>query len=402
MRVENSVLPSIRRNKDVLSTPLYLYDEYEIISAIENFKSLYPKNSKLFYSLKANPNPSLASFFYAKGLGIEITGQGEWEICKDAGIPTTEILCGGVSKSSEFLLQICRQNPRAVVIDSLTEWTRLLEILPRVKSVVRILLRINPGISFGGLNMAGGSQFGLSYAQAIEIFKSCRNYALIDLLGLHFYFGSQRLKASPIIEAIEHVERIIEQFTIENIPLRVIDLGLGCGVPYNNAEEELDRQGLKEELSTIWNGSVWKNIEIWGEAGRALIAPSGYFIAKVIERKELNNQTFIFLDGGLNVHNPGFGLGRVIRKNPNFYFITKETEGNRGLVNIVGNLCTSSDCFAQNLLAPNFEENDLIIIPNSGAYAMTTSMLGFNSQPPFHEALLKPDETIEMIQSQAQ
>jgi len=42
--------------------------------------------------------------------------------------------------------------------------------------------------------------------------------------------------------------------------------------------------------------------------------PARVVSARVTERKRLHGKTFVFLDGGLNVHNPGVGLGRFFLK----------------------------------------------------------------------------------------
>jgi acyl-CoA synthetase (AMP-forming)/AMP-acid ligase II len=108
-----------------------------------------------------------------------------------------------------------------------------------------------------------------------------------------------------------------------------------------------------------------------------LVASAGYFVARVTERKRLHGKTFVFLDGGLNVHNPGVGLGRFFRSNPVFLFITTAPNDNLESIDIVGNLCTSADCFGQNVEAPRLEQGDLVVIPNAGAYCQTTALWGY-------------------------
>ncbi len=123
-------------------------------------------------------------------------------------------------------------------------------------------------------------------------------------------------------------------------------------------------------------------------------------ISRVTERKRLHGKTFIFLDGGLNVHNPGVGLGRFFRGSPKFSFFPTAPGQGRETVSIVGNLCTSADCFAQDIKAPRLEQGDLVIIKNAGAYCRTTALWGFNSQPLFQEAMLSPDGTLTMLEAQ--
>ncbi|MEN8220605.1 MAG: hypothetical protein ABFS56_30490 [Pseudomonadota bacterium] len=157
---------------------------------------------------------------------------------------------------------------------------------------------------------------------------------------------------------------------------------------------------LRQQLSLRWQSEIWSSIEIWAEAGRALVASAGYFVARVTERKRLYEKTFVFLNGGLNAHNPGVGLGRFFRSNPVFLFITSAPNDSVESIDIVGNLCTSADCFGQNVEAPRLEEGDLVVIPNAGAYCQTTALWGFNSQARFEEAMLMGDGTLKMLQAQ--
>jgi diaminopimelate decarboxylase len=380
------VLKWITTNKTDLPTPLYLYSEAVLHEAVAAYQTLFPENTRGFYALKANPQPALVNHFANLGIGGEITGLTEWEFCISAGLRPANILAGGVVKSKAFLEMLCHAGPAAIVIESEAEWQRLKQV--DHSGSAQILLRINPGVSLGGLNMAGGSQFGLSNEQALAIARECHTTPHIEMLGLHFYFGSQRLELSPIIEAVVVVEETIQLFRDAGVTVQVVDLGLGCGVPYLARDKALDGDALREQLQARWQDSVWSDIEIWFEAGRALVARSGYYIARVIDRKQLHGETFVFLDGGLNVHNPGVGLGGFLRRNPQFHFITDEDDGRDEVVNLVGNLCTTADTVGANVTAPLLCEGDLVIIPNSGAYCQTTAMWGFNSQPLFHEGLL--------------
>jgi diaminopimelate decarboxylase len=262
---------------------------------------------------------------------------------------------------------------------------------------IPILLRINPGKTFGGLNMAGGTQFGLSVAQALSIAKAATSLAQIEFLGLHFYFGSQRLTVTPRIQAIDVVEEILEIFRQANLDIKIVDIGLGYGVPYLPKDSALDMSALREQLWQRWQSEMWSSIEIWAEAGRALVACAGYFVARVTEKKRLHGKTFVFIDGGLNVHNPGVGLGLFFRSDPVFLFITSAPQESVETIDIVGNLCTSVDCFGQNVEAPRLEEGDLVVIPNAGAYCQTTALWGFNSQPRFEVAMLMGDGTLKML-----
>jgi len=95
-----------------------------------------------------------------------------------------------------------------------------------------------------------------------------------------------------------------------------------------------------------------------------------------------------------------FGLGRFFRSNPVFLFITATPDDSVESIDIVGNLCTSADCFGQNVEAPRLSEGDLVVISNAGAYCQTTALWGFNSQSLFEEAMLMGDGTLKMLLAQ--
>lgn len=395
---EDKLLNCIVQRKDELDTPLYIYSANQLDLASDRLLSLLPTGSRLFYSLKANPQPGIVRHFSCRGIHPEIASAGERQMCLQAGVAPEEILVGGVSKSSQYLSDVCYSGCNAIVIDSLTEWNRLKTIVSS-RLQPKVLLRIAPGVSLGGLDMAGSSQFGLSCDQAVSVAQEC-NSSSADFLGLHFYFGSQRLRVEPVLKTLEIVVETLRTFSAEGLEVQVVDVGLGCGVPYLEKDGALDYDLLHEQVQTIWKDPVWGGIEIWSEAGRALVGQAGYYVSRVTEIKRLHDKTFVFLDGGINTHNPGVGLGRIFRSNPRFLFVTRTGSEPRIPVDFVGNLCTSADVIGQDVDAPGLIEGDLVVIPNSGAYTQTTGMWGFNSQRPFSEMLLEADGVLRTLEPQ--
>ena len=398
-RFDDDAVQWIAEHRHELRTPLYLYSERLMRDAVSSYRRLFPTNATLFYSLKANPQPALVQEFFALGAGAEIASEGEWNTCALAGVPPSHILVGGVSKSEDFLSTISQSTAAAVVVDSEAEWRRLQRVLPSGRPLP-VLLRINPGISLAGLNMAGGSQFGLEVSQAAAIAHECAANPRSRFLGLHFYLGSQRLAVPRVLEILEVIERTVIEFRKTGPTVSVIDLGLGIGIPYLVTETPLDVPVLEEELQRRWQHETWRGIDIWVEAGRALIARAGYFVVRVTERKRLHQKTFVFVDGGMSVHNPGIAGGNLLRRNPQFRFIAESPEDEVETVTVVGNLCTSADTLGWDVTAPRLNPGDLVIVPNSGAYCATTGAWGFNSQALFSEALLRQDGTLTLCRPQ--
>ena len=396
---DESVLAWISNNREHIRTPLYLYTDAGLRLAARRLATLVPPGTHLFYSLKANPQPGVVERFAALGIRPEVASTGERRMCALAGVRPRDIVVGGVSKSVASFAEVCESGCHCIVIDSVAEWVRLKSVM-RDHPAPAVLLRIAPGVALGGLDMAGASQFGLSEDQAVEVAQDCAATGA-RFLGLHFYFGSQRLKPEPIVETVRIAAERVITLRKRGLPIRVVDVGLGCGVRCFEKDPELDYESLAGLLREQWQHPAWQGIELWSEAGRALVASCGYFVARVTETKNLHRKSFAFLDGGLNAHNPGIGLGRLFRSNPRFRFIAGSS-GGLTPVDLVGNLCTSADRIGQDVAAPPLAAGDLVVIPDSGAYTQTTAMWGFNSQPGFSEAILERDGTLTPLVAQYQ
>ncbi|MEO1088649.1 MAG: alanine racemase, partial [Acidobacteriota bacterium] len=250
----DGVLAWIADHHASLPTPLYLYSAAALAESTRGYRALFPAGARGFYSLKSNPQPGLLQRFSTLGLGAEVVSPGEWQVARDAGVE--HMLVGGVSRSESFFSRVLREtSPAALVVDSRGEWRRL-AAAASAEHPVPVLLRINPGLSFGGLNMAGGTQFGLSPEQAVELAGECAGVPGVTFLGLHVYFGSQRLKSDPVLKALDEIEKVIALFP-ENLKPQVIDLGLGLGVPYLGRDPELDLASLGADLQKVWRREPW-------------------------------------------------------------------------------------------------------------------------------------------------
>ncbi len=384
--------------RDRLPTPCYVYEETMLAESLRRLRTCLPEGARVFYSLKANPQPQVASIFNQLGAWPEVASEGEYNICLAAGISSAHILVGGVAKSRNFLARICREGCHATTIDSAAELARLVDVPPG-DGAVRFLLRVNPGIAIGGLDMGGDSQFGIGVDDAIALVMR-GEFGQHTFAGIHCYFGSQRLRAEPILKTVQIVAGILRQFRDAGCEIPRVDVGLGCGVPYLARDVDLDTDALADGLSELWADPVWSGVELWSEAGRFLVGQSGTFVTRVLERKRLNGRDFVLLDGGLNAHNPGLGLGRVIKSNPRFLFAPLVPGALAASVEMCGSLCTSADKLGTDVNAPALVAGDLVVIPNSGAYCHTTALWGFNTHAPFHEAVLSTDGLLRLITPQ--
>jgi diaminopimelate decarboxylase len=167
---------------------------------------------------------------------------------------------------------------------------------------------------------------------------------------------------------LESAERLFQ--AAARLPaLRVLDLGGGFGIPYRDADPEFDASAFGARLAArleAFRAAAGRDVELWLEPGRYLVAPAGVLVAEVTCRKESGGLVFIGVDTGMN---------HLLR--PALYGahhrIVNLTAPDAPLewVEVVGNVCETTDVFASNRPLPRAEEGHLLAFLDAGAYGFS-------------------------------
>ena len=120
-----------------------------------------------------------------------------------------------------------------------------------------------------------------------------------------------------------------------------------------------------------------------------IVAEAGIYVCRIIERKKSRGKVFLVTDGGLHHHLAATGnFGQVIRKNYPVMIGNKVFGTTRETVSVVGPLCTPLDLLAEQMEMAQAEENDLVVVLQSGAYGLTASPTAFLGHPEPIEVLV--------------
>src|SRR5574337_1964948 len=68
-------------------TPLFVYDREVVNRKWSLLRGALPAEFSVYYSIKANPHPTILQYFLAKGCGLEIASGGEFHLARSAGCP---------------------------------------------------------------------------------------------------------------------------------------------------------------------------------------------------------------------------------------------------------------------------------------------------------------------------
>lgn len=368
-----------KRVEDIVhkfESPMYLYDANIIIDRINRILKAFP-DFNLFYSLKANPNLTIAALIKSQGVGVEVASLGEIETALRSGFTPNQMGMAGPGKSKAELKRAVELGINLISIESVNEIIALSQISKELGKEVAVLPRVN--ISEDSLNalekMAGkSSQFGIDVEVLVKQLIDHKDLG-VKYRGIHVYAGSQILSLESLVNHFERIyalgKRIAAQVGFE---LECINFGGGFGIPYSLEEQHLDIPKLGGIISQLLKDS---GIQLYFELGRYLLAESGLFLVEILDVKTSKGKNYIVANSGIN------GFARPAMPWANRHrceIVSKIGETVTGVYTVTGPLCLPSDVLAINVELPNPKPGDIIAFYGAGAYGYTMSPLLFLSQ----------------------
>ena len=214
----------------------------------------------------------------------------------------------------------------------------------------------------------------------------------VDWRGLHIFAAAQCLDASALIDAHKAIITCAGEIADAlGLPLPELNLGGGFDVPCFAGEEPLDVYQMASALhETLCNGpELLATTRLSLELGRWLVAESGVYLTRVLDRTESCGETFLTTDGG--GHHLLRATGCLLERNRGNYPIAVANRfGAPGdeQVTVTGCLATPFDVLGDEVMLPRAEPGDLIAIFCAGAYGLTASPQAWESRPPAREMLV--------------
>jgi diaminopimelate decarboxylase len=368
-------------------SPLYVYDYEVIANRIRTVRSFLPSRFKLFYSVKANPNAAILRCFLENGCGLEVASAGELYQALSAGCPADQVIFAGPGKTEVELAAAIDAEIHEIHVESIEEARCINRLAAARDRAASVALRVNPIDASGGAMRMGGkaSPFGIDEEQLETTIDEILTLQNLNIQGVHLFMGTQILDARILIRQYQRAVSIAQQVAAQiGKPLRTIDFGGGLGTPYFAHETKLDleivAQGLASIDEIIRSDPLLSDCTAILEPGRFLVNEAGIFISKVMRVKNSRGKIFAVIDGGMHQHLAASGnLGQTIKRNYPIAILNKLGMPVDEPIDVVGPLCTPLDTIGRGIQLPLVEAQDLVGVFLSGAYARTSSPLGFLS-----------------------
>ena len=366
---------------DKYSTPLYVYNGNLIKQRYHELLNYFPyKKVKLFYAMKANYNLAILKLLEKEGANIDAVSPGEVYLALKAGFTKERILFTANMMTDEEIHEVQKLGI-IFNIGSLSELERYGKFYPHNK----VCIRFNPDVVAGfHKNVRTGgkdTKFGI-FLHHLEQVKAISKKYNLTIVGIHEHTGSGIPETVDMMAGFKNILKIVKK---EHFPdLEFVDFGGGFKVPYQPSEKQVDYAAFGRtavELFMKTNQEFGRELSIYFEPGRYLVAESGYLLVKVTVVKSNDK----------NIAGTNSGFPQLIR--PMFYdayhHIVNLTNqaGTKKVYDVAGNICETGDYFATSRELPEIRENDLLAIQNAGAYCYSMGGI-YNLRPMPAEVLV--------------
>lgn len=374
-------------------TPFYAYDRALINQRIDELRQHIPKSVHIHYAIKANPMPAVVDHMSKLVDGLDVASGQELLTALNSGVSPQNVSFAGPGKREQEIIQAIAAKI-LINVESLNELNFISDLSKKIKIKARVAIRVNPDfeLKMSGMKMGGGpKQFGIDAELIPEILKTITSRN-VNFEGFHLYAGSQNLKAEAIIESqIKSFDLAMQLSQYTMLPLQSLNLGGGFGIPYFQGDQKLDLKPIGKNLQLLSEKLKKQHpkAQLTIELGRYLVGEAGFYICRVVERKNSRGQVFLVVDGGMHHHLAAAGhFGQVIRKNYPVALASTTNTTEKETVSVVGPLCTPMDLLADQMELPKATVGDFVVIFQSGAYGFTASPHLFLSQPRPIEVLI--------------
>lgn len=365
-------------------TPLYVFDEGEIRSAIREYREAFSANYPRFhiaYAGKAFLCAAMCCLVAEEDLWLDVVSGGEYFVARESGFPTNRVIFHGNNKTDAERSLAFQNGVGRWVIDSFEELECLMEEgkhYPYGK--IPVLFRITPGIdphthayiTTGKID----SKFGFPLLEGVAENAIVRALSspYLDVRGIHCHIGSQIRTLEPFLKAADVLLDFMASLrTKYGILLEELDLGGGLGVPYLDEEKPSFPSitsyvaALCEKVREKCNALSYPLPTLFVEPGRSIVNTAGNIVYRVGFVKEIPGvRKYVAVDGGM-VDNP-----RPVLYGARYQAVLGNRVENPGTprekVAVVGKCCESGDILIPEIELPRVERGDILVVEGAGAY----------------------------------
>lgn len=370
---------SVEELATTCKTPLYIYDETKLTAKMDQFRHYFCSDAletEVLYASKAFTCKAMVELVHTHGLSLDVVSGGELYTARQAGFPMERVYFHGNNKSYEELQMALTYGVGTIIVDNLMECSLLLKAVAQSGKTIKTMLRVNPGVEAHThkyiVTAHLDSKFGISITNKEEIANivhQLQSVPEIHFEGFHSHIGSQIFDKNAYVAEITTLANFLHEMQESyHIQTNALNLGGGFAATYTKEDHPIP---LSEVCDTILSTCLAQKQnyqlplkKIMIEPGRSIVAEAGYTLYRVGFQKQTANKHYIFVDGGMSdnirpaLYQAAYACDIANRM--------QEEKCNK--VTVAGKCCESGDILIEDVMLPNVQINDLLILYTTGAY----------------------------------
>ncbi|HII38837.1 TPA: type III PLP-dependent enzyme [Candidatus Micrarchaeota archaeon] len=364
------MITNFRKAKSLVAkhgTPLLLVSKSKLKQNYHTLQKLLPR-CKIYYAVKANHHKGVLNVLKEMGSNFDVASFKEIETLIDLGVDPTKMFYTNPIKAEVDIVRAYNVGVDAFVFDNDAELKKLARYAPESDVVVRIA--VNNDAAYYKF----GVKFGCEPPQANRLLNKAKKLGL-NPMGICFHIGSQASKPDAFTTALDNTVHIIREAKKDGIKIDTVDIGGGFPVVYGNGHGgNCDPKSFIQDTAKIIDEYLPPALNVFCEPGRYIVGDACDLVAKVIGKSKRKGVIWYYLDDGYYQD-----FADVHASKWHFDFLASR-KGKKLRSVLAGPTCDSYDVIAKSIWLPELELGDLVISPNSGAYAsaIATSFNGFS------------------------
>ncbi|REL25551.1 PLP-dependent decarboxylase [Thalassotalea euphylliae] len=324
---------------------------------------------KLWYAVKANPLSSVIQAVADSGIQFDVASKGELTQVLLQNVEAEKILNTGPAKSFQQIAYFLQQGVNTFVVESYNQLQWLAQAAKEQGKQPDALLRVQLRWPEGEKNPLGGNSL-TPFGMGTEEWSGVRanDFPSVNICGLHIFQWGNMLSNRQMFSLWgQMVEPLVDLAERVGFALKVLDLGGGLGVDYLETGQGIDWQQAMADLAQIKQQAGVA--ELWLELGRYAVAPFGYYVTDVVDRKTNFGKEQLVLAAGIN-----HLLRPAITDQPFPVSLLRQSSAPLADFHLHGPLCTSMDKLGCLPLPDDIQVGDQLVFSLAGAYGFTESM----------------------------
>jgi diaminopimelate decarboxylase len=367
-------------------SPLYIFEPDQLSRNIQTFRETFSRripDIRLYYAVKSNNLPDVASCCVKEGIGLDVSSGDELRLALAAG--AREIVFSGPGKTeAEHRLAVEHRDRVTVLLDSEGEMRRLADLAGRLGVEVRCGIRVTTDER--GL----WRKFGIPLSSLRDLLAASRCVSGVNIRGVQFHTSWNRSPEAQV-RFIERLGVALDELPAQDrVRIEFIDMGGGfwpprgewlqpagtargrlleacypdCN-PHQSPHHILPAEPLTtfaDQIAAALEKHIFRSgrCTLYAEPGRWLCHDVMHLLLTVIDRKA---EDLVITDGGTNA----VGWERFEHDYFPVLNLSRPALRENACV-VMGSLCTPHDVWGYTYWGDGIGPGDRLLIPTQGAY----------------------------------